>query len=578
MQNPGRSAEALSSDRRKEQNVVRKGLGFNWGAAGVSTALFTGVYLADILEAAKPIFVDGKRPAHVVFEGADQLPNGPYGTSHLLSWAKNKTRGMMIAWAMNGQPLTADHGYPLRLISPGNIGGRMVKWLTKIVVSHEESQHYLHFWDNKLLPTQVMPEEARAERKWWYDPRYIINELNTNSAIAKPDHNEVIDIDTVSEYTLKGYAYSGGGRRINRVEISIDDGVTWTLADICYPEDLYRAVAYENEVYGKLDLTDRDTCFCWCFWSFSIATKDLKGSAAVMVRAMDEGLSGQPRDMYWNATSMMNNWWFRTAIHVEDGSKLRFEHPTMAGTTNGGWMERLKEEGQNVLQPVFGNAADKAIQQAPPAPKVAETKMTKDDIKRLITMEELKAHSGAEEPWFVVAGEVYDGTGFLKDHPGGGDSITLVAGEDATEDFMAIHSPQGKSQLAQFHIGTLDLKAVLHENKEDATIDPTFLSKTKWKQATLESIKVVSHDSRVYRFALQTPDQLLGLPTGQHVFCRLRRKVPQDQRGQTEVVEGELVQRAYTPVSPADAKGYIDMLIKLYLPNDKYSMGGKMTR
>jgi nitrate reductase (NAD(P)H) len=209
---------------------------------------------------------------------------------------------------------------------------------------------------------------------------------------------------------------------------------------------------------------------------------------------------------------------------------------------------------------------------------VAETKMTKDGIKRLITMEELKAHSGAEEPWFVVAGEVYDGTGFLKDHPGGGDSITLVAGEDATEDFMAIHSPQGKSQLAQFHIGTLDLKAVLHENKEDATIDPTFLSKTKWKQATLESIKVVSHDSRVYRFALQTPDQLLGLPTGQHVFCRLRRKVPQDQRGQTEVVEGELVQRAYTPVSPADAKGYIDMLIKLYLPNDKYSMGGKMTR
>ncbi|KAJ9115229.1 hypothetical protein QFC20_001096 [Naganishia adeliensis] len=535
-----------AGNRRKEQNVVRKGLGFNWGAAGVSTALFTGVYLADILEAAKPIFVDGKRPAHVIFEGADQLPNGPYGTSHLLSWARNKTRGMLIAWAMNGQPLTPDHGYPLRLVSPGNIGGRMVKWLTKIQVSHEESQHYLHFWDNKLLPTQVMPEEARAERKWWYDPRYIINELNTNSAIAKPDHNE-------------GYAYSGGGRRINRVEISIDDGTTWQLAEISYPEDLYRAVIHEDEVYGKLDLTDRDTCFCWCFWSFPIATNDLKDSPAVMVRAMDEGLSGQPRDMYWNATSMMNNWWFRTAIHVEDGNKLRFEHPTMAGTTNGGWMERLKAEGQNVLQPVFGDASDKAIQQVPAPPKPAE------HIPE------------ANEPWFVVAGEVYDGTGFLKDHPGRGDSITLVAGEDATEDFMAIHSPQGKAQLAQFHIGTLDLKEILHENKEEVTIDPIFLSKTKWKKATLESLQVVSHDSRVYRFALQAPDQHLGLPTGQHVFCRLRRKVPQDQHGKTEVVEGELVQRAYTPVSPADAKGYIDLLIKLYLPNDKYSMGGKMT-
>lgn len=44
---------------------------------------------------------------------------------------------------------------------------------------------------------------------------------------------------------------------------------------------------------------------------------------------------------------------------------------------------------------------------------------------------------------------VYDGTGFLTDHPGGGESITLMAGEDATEDFMAIHSPQGKKMLVE---------------------------------------------------------------------------------------------------------------------------------
>lgn len=98
----------LWSDRRKEQNVVRKGLGFNWGAAGVSTALFTGVYLADILDYVKPVrhTETGARAAHVVFEGADQLPQGPYGTSQLLSWARSKDRGMLIAWAMNGQPLT----------------------------------------------------------------------------------------------------------------------------------------------------------------------------------------------------------------------------------------------------------------------------------------------------------------------------------------------------------------------------------------------------------------------------------------------------------------------------------------
>jgi len=63
------------------------------------------------------------------------------------------------------------------------------------------------------------------------------------------------------------------------------------------PEDLYRAVAYQDETYGHLDLTDRDTCFCWCFWSFKMPSSNLKTTPAIMVRAMDEGLSGQPQEM-----------------------------------------------------------------------------------------------------------------------------------------------------------------------------------------------------------------------------------------------------------------------------------------
>jgi DMSO/TMAO reductase YedYZ molybdopterin-dependent catalytic subunit len=59
----------------------------------VSTALWTGVYLADVLEYVKP---KRGRAKHVVFEGIDNLPKGPYGTSQLLSWAANKDRGMLI--------------------------------------------------------------------------------------------------------------------------------------------------------------------------------------------------------------------------------------------------------------------------------------------------------------------------------------------------------------------------------------------------------------------------------------------------------------------------------------------------
>jgi nitrate reductase (NAD(P)H) len=58
-----------AGNRRKEQNVVRKTKGFSWGAAGVSTAIFTGVGMADILRKAKP-----KRGArYVCMEGADKL-------------------------------------------------------------------------------------------------------------------------------------------------------------------------------------------------------------------------------------------------------------------------------------------------------------------------------------------------------------------------------------------------------------------------------------------------------------------------------------------------------------------------
>jgi DMSO/TMAO reductase YedYZ molybdopterin-dependent catalytic subunit len=59
----------------------------------VSTALWTGVYLADVLDHVRPIYRQAK---YVVFEGGDNLPNGPYGTSQRLSWASNKDKGMLI--------------------------------------------------------------------------------------------------------------------------------------------------------------------------------------------------------------------------------------------------------------------------------------------------------------------------------------------------------------------------------------------------------------------------------------------------------------------------------------------------
>lgn len=108
------------------------------------------------------------------------------------------------------------------------------------------------------------------------------------------------------------------------------------------------------------------------------------------------------------------------------------------------------------------------------------------------------------------------------------------------------------------HIGRLEgISQSVVEATE--TIEQTFLSKTKWKSAKLIAISEISHDTRVYRFALQAPEQHLGLLTGQHVFARLRRKI---QNGH---VVGEMVQRAYTPVSNKTVKGFVELLVKYVL-------------
>ena len=60
---------------------------------------------------------------------------------------------------------------------------------------------------------------------WWRDDRYAIYDLSVNSAAAYPQHNEELQLASAGAmYTAKGYAYGGGGRRITRVELSLDDG------------------------------------------------------------------------------------------------------------------------------------------------------------------------------------------------------------------------------------------------------------------------------------------------------------------------------------------------------------------
>lgn len=85
----------------------------------------------------------------------------------------------------------------------------------------------------------------------------------------------------------------------------------------------------------------------------------------------------------------------------------------------------------------------------------------------------MEKHDSRESVWFVHDGKVYDGTKFLKGHPGGAESILMVGGQDATEEFNAIHSSKAKSMLADYMIGQIGNQAEAQDDvaPERAPID-----------------------------------------------------------------------------------------------------------
>ncbi|WYZ45442.1 hypothetical protein EsH8_VIII_000758 [Colletotrichum jinshuiense] len=558
-----------AGNRRKEQNMVRKSKGFSWGAAGLSTALWTGVSIGDLLARAMP-----KRGAkYVCFEGADKLPNGYYGTSIKLNWCMDPNRGVTVCYRMNGELLHPDHGKPVRIIIPGQIGGRSVKWLKKIIVTKEPSDNWYHIYDNRVLPTMISPDASADLPDTWKDERYAIYDLNTNSATCYPAHDEVVSlVDGAQSYKVRGYAYGGGGRRITRVEITLDRGKTWLLANVNYPEDTYRLAPEGETLYGgRVDMEWRETSFCWCFWDLDITTAKLAGAADVMVRAMDESMMVQPRDMYWSVLGMMNNPWFRVVIHKE-GHSLRFEHPTQPALMAGGWMERVKKAGGNLSNGFWGEKIEGESDNAAEPEVVKEICMTRDTVKRTIAIDELRLHDGEKEPWFVVNGEVYDGTPFLEGHPGGAASIIGAAGQDVSEEFLTIHSENAKAMMPDYHIGTLDeagckvLAAGDVVMEDDKTSREIFLQSKAWTKGILSEKKKVSSDTKIFTFNLEHADQIVGLPVGQHLMMRLR-----------DPVTREAIIRAYTPISEGTDKGKLHVLIKIYYDGPDCK-GGMMTQ
>ncbi|GIL55781.1 hypothetical protein Vafri_11308 [Volvox africanus] len=564
-----------AGNRRKEENMLKKSIGFNWGPCATSTTYWTGVRLRDVL-----LLAGIKTPedgAHFVcFRGPKgELPrgsDGSYGTSLTYTKAMDPSSDVIIAYKQNQRWLTPDHGFPVRIIIPGFIGGRMVKWLSEITVTDVESQNFYHFMDNRVLPSHV--DEALAkEEGWWYKPEFIINDLNINSAVARPWHDEVIRLDSNTPYTMRGYAYAGGGRKIIRCEVSLDDGKTWRLGDIHRFE--------KPNAYGKY--------WCWVHWTLDIMTFDFLTAKEVLLRAWDETMNTQPAVITWNVMGMMNNCYYRIKILPQvdkDGVMgLRFQHPApveLGEQGNMGWREEDNLVAQALAAVKDGSGAVTAPALPPQAAMAAAA--NGGTGPKQYTMEEVAVHNTEESCWFVHDGKVYDATPYLEEHPGGAESILIVAGGDATDEFNSIHSSKAKAMLAQYYIG--DLVASKPDSTAPAAAaaaapEPQPIASTsapasdllvalnprqKIKLPLIERIEL-NHNTRIFRFGLPSTQHRVGLPVGKHVFTYA-------------TINGENVMRAYTPISGDEELGRLDMLIKVYFPNEHpaFPSGGKMSQ
>lgn len=139
---------------------------------------------------------------HIQFEGADHdITGSTYGASIPVNSALSSEKDVLVAYEMNGVPIPRDHGFPVRLVAPGIVGARNVKWLKKIISSKEESLSHWQQNDYKGFSPSVDWDTVD------FKSAPAIQELPVTSAICDPPEGAVISADE-GEISLKGYAWS----------------------------------------------------------------------------------------------------------------------------------------------------------------------------------------------------------------------------------------------------------------------------------------------------------------------------------------------------------------------------------
>ena len=176
----------------------------------LSCCEFTGVLLSTLLDMAG---FDKKNGKYILAEGAD-------GSSLTRTIAMDRALDdCMVAYAMNGEMLRPENGYPLRMVAPGIQGVSWVKWLRRIEVGDQPyatKDEVIHYVD-------LMPDGQH---------RQYTSIQECKSVITSPSGGQTL-LDK-GFYNVTGLAWSGRGK-VKRVDISFDGGRNWQTARLESP-------------------------------------------------------------------------------------------------------------------------------------------------------------------------------------------------------------------------------------------------------------------------------------------------------------------------------------------------------
>ncbi|KAL5717606.1 sulfite oxidase [Ranunculus cassubicifolius] len=290
-----------AGNRRTAMSKTKTVKGVGWDVSAIGNATWGGAKLSDVLEMVGIPKLTEATPSggkHVEFVSVDMCKEengGPYKASIPLNQATNPTADVLLAYEMNGETLNRDHGYPLRVIVPGIIGARSVKWLDSINIIAEECQGFFMQKDYKMFPPSV-----NWDNIVWSTRRPQMD-FPVQCVICS---FEDVDVVKQRKVSITGYAVSGGGRGIERVDVSIDGGKMWLEAS-----------KYQKP--GIPYISDHTNSDKWA-WVFFKVEAEIPPNAEIVAKAVDTAANVQPENVedIWNLRGILNTSWHRVKVRV----------------------------------------------------------------------------------------------------------------------------------------------------------------------------------------------------------------------------------------------------------------------